>query len=467
MAEKRERGCSSTVLRSLVVLVVVAVCPAMAPAEDLSLSQLPAAVRATIERETKGFVIEDIDRDRDDGKIVYEVEAESPDRRRNEMKVAQDGSLVEKREQLRGEDLPPEISEAVRKTAGEMVFFRINRKVSPDGTTRYEIIGDTVDKEINLVLDGKGAVLQKQIRSIDRTKVRGDSGLGGGRELLIKLRGQLKIAAVGDSRGMHGINPWYFLGEQNKKYPMAINFSSSGAGLGRCVAIIEDYLKLAPNLEWVVYGISPRIFNKYYEGWGEEAVRNGSSVYRTDRLGWGVWQQPTDKALVPRSELKGDTSRFLGYEVKDAVRNDDYADEDDKRDARKRLRRGRYEFDQKRLRLFEHMVAVLAKRKVKLLAFTPPIHPVSAGQPCTDDDGTTREAYDELVAKMRALEKKYPNFHFVDINNKGEHRFAGTDFDDFDHLNDQGAKKLTLLLNDIIKSIDATGKYEKPHAGID
>jgi hypothetical protein len=111
------------------------------------------------------------------------------------------------------------------------------------------------------------------------------------------------------------------------------------------------------------------------------------------------------------------------------------------------------------------MIQVLEKRNVKLLAFTPPIHPVSAGQPCADDDGTTKEAYDELVAKMRAFEKKYSNFYFVDVNNKGRHKIPGTDFDDMDHLNNHGSKTLTLILDDLIKGFDSGERIAKGRSG--
>ncbi|MHC4240134.1 MAG: hypothetical protein ACYSUC_10325 [Planctomycetota bacterium] len=59
---------------------------------------------------------------------------------------------------------------------------------------------------------------------------------------------------------------------------------------------------------------------------------------------------------------------------------------------------------------------------------------------------------------MGALEKKYPNFYFVDVNNKGRHKLAGTDFGDMDHLNKQGSKKLTLILDDLIKGFDSEKK---------
>jgi hypothetical protein len=442
--------------QKITFLLILSLFISTAGARDVSLSELPEAVRVTIVRETKGFEIEDIDRDNDDGKVVYEVEAESADGRRTEFVVAEDGSLIKLDGQLRSEDLPAPIAEAVSKSVGDVVFFRIRRRVSPSEKLKYDIEADTEDTEIHLQIAGDGSIINRNVTPVDRNNIKDQGGLGSARKLLIKLRNQLKIAAFGDSRGAHGINPRYFLGEENRKHPMALNFSEGGAGLGRCKAIIEDYLPLAPNLEWVVYATSPRIFNRYYDNWGADSI-TGGRAYRSDRMGWGVWKQKVT-GLVPASDLELGRDHHIGYEVADGVGNDEFEDEDDKRDARRSLRRGRYEFDAKRLRAFESMIQVLVKRNVKLLAFTPPTHPVSIGQPCTDDDGTTREAYDELVAKMKAFEKKYPNFYFVDVNNKGRHKIPGTDFDDMNHLNNQGAKKLTLMLNDLIKTFDSKKK---------
>jgi uncharacterized membrane protein YkoI len=436
------------------VIVAVLVIGGLGSAEDASLSGLPEAVRVTIERETKSFEIEDIDRDNDDGKVVYEVEAVSTDGRRTEFVVAQDGSLVKMGGEIRAEDMPEPIAEAVNKAVGDVVFFRIHKRVSDNEKLRYNIEADTEDTEISLQVAADGSIISKNIRPIDRNTIKDQGPLGNNRKVLIKLRYQLKIAGFGDSRGQAGINPWYFGGEKNREFPMALNFSTSGAGLGRCKTIIEDYLHNAPNLEWVVYGTSPRIFNKYYDNWGGGG---GGSAYRTDKMGWGVWKQKVTE-LVPRSAIKGASGTFFGYEVKEGPGNDDYEDEDDKKDARDGLRKGRYEFDAMRVNAFETLIAVLEKRKVKFLAFTPPIHPVSAGQPCADDDGTTREAYDELVAKMRAFEKKYSNFYFADVNNKGRHKIPGTDFDDMDHLNNHGSKTLTLILDDLVKGLDADRK---------
>ncbi|MHC4913683.1 MAG: PepSY domain-containing protein, partial [Planctomycetota bacterium] len=282
----------------------------------------------------RGFEIEDIDRDNDDGKVVYEVEAESADGRRTEFVVAEDGSLIRLGGEIRAEDMPAHIREAVKKSVGHVVFFRINKRVSPSEKLRYNIEADTEDTEISLQVAADGSIINRNVKPIDRNNIKDEGPLGRNREVLIKLRYQLKIAGFGDSRGQAGINPWYFGGEENRKFPMALNFSTSGAGLGRCKTIIEDYLHNVPNLEWVVYGTSPRIFNRYYDNWGGGG---GGSAYRTDKMGWGVWKQKVTE-LVPRSAIKGGSDTLLGHEVEDGVGNDDYEDEDDKKDARDSLR---------------------------------------------------------------------------------------------------------------------------------
>jgi hypothetical protein len=76
---------------------IVLLGPAAARAEDVSIDQVPPAVRATIEREALGGRIDDIERETKDGRVVYEVEFEQGGRD-YEIHVAGDGSLLTRRE---------------------------------------------------------------------------------------------------------------------------------------------------------------------------------------------------------------------------------------------------------------------------------------------------------------------------------------------------------------------------------
>lgn len=58
-------------------------------------TDLPEAVRATLEKEAPGATIEEIEMEEEDGKVVYEIEVEI-DGKEIELEIAADGTLLEK-----------------------------------------------------------------------------------------------------------------------------------------------------------------------------------------------------------------------------------------------------------------------------------------------------------------------------------------------------------------------------------
>ncbi len=79
------------------LFAALALSPALSRAgQDLTLEQLPAPVRATVERETKGGQITDIERDHEAGQIIYEVEF-TLEGKSYELDIATDGKLLERR----------------------------------------------------------------------------------------------------------------------------------------------------------------------------------------------------------------------------------------------------------------------------------------------------------------------------------------------------------------------------------
>jgi hypothetical protein len=78
-------------------IAIVLLLPRTAVADDVPLDQVPAAVRATIEREVGDGRIKEIDRDRRDGRRVYEVEFTRDDKD-HEVLIAEDGTVLEREE---------------------------------------------------------------------------------------------------------------------------------------------------------------------------------------------------------------------------------------------------------------------------------------------------------------------------------------------------------------------------------
>jgi uncharacterized membrane protein YkoI len=67
-----------------------------AAGQDVALDQLPEPVRATVDRETKGGQITEIERDTERGQTIYEVEFVL-DGKEYELDIGADGKLLERR----------------------------------------------------------------------------------------------------------------------------------------------------------------------------------------------------------------------------------------------------------------------------------------------------------------------------------------------------------------------------------
>jgi len=77
------------------VLAVVLAAPAVAGADSVPLEQVPAAVRAAIEREVGDGRLEEIERETRDGRPVYEVEF-TRNNTEHEVLIAEDGTVLKR-----------------------------------------------------------------------------------------------------------------------------------------------------------------------------------------------------------------------------------------------------------------------------------------------------------------------------------------------------------------------------------
>jgi hypothetical protein len=83
----------ATLLTLPAILLTTSLCFA---GPDVPIDQLPQPVRATVERETQGGQITDIERDTEHGQTIYEVEFVL-DGKEYELDIAADGKLLERR----------------------------------------------------------------------------------------------------------------------------------------------------------------------------------------------------------------------------------------------------------------------------------------------------------------------------------------------------------------------------------
>ena len=267
-----------------------------------------------------------------------------------------------------------------------------------------------------------------------------------------RIKDQLKLVSLGDSRGEAGVRAEMFYGAENQKTPVAYNLAISGGPLEFQEIVVDKYLLKMPNLEWVVYQMSPRAVNRHFEHSADRRLLKSRGFAFDRKHAETLWQgsngdgnkkTAAEIAAIPYvSEYWNE--RPWGWKFNAEVWD---------RPKTEKIRQ-RWEISEKRWNRLTSMIDALNERDVKVMLYLSPLHPVMRDQPVVDDDGTTQEGYRELVGQLKQLEAQFPNFVFVDLLQGGNHDFLPEMFKDLDHLNALGATKLTQKLEEVRQRYD-------------
>jgi uncharacterized membrane protein YkoI len=123
--------------------------------ERVSLAQLSAPARATVERETAGGRIESIVKEIEEGKVIYDVEA-TVGGKHVEFAIADaDGAVLGTEIQIEFNELPEPVRAAVEKFFGTTTGLTIMKGVE-SGKTSFEIAGKKDGKTVEVTFDPTG-----------------------------------------------------------------------------------------------------------------------------------------------------------------------------------------------------------------------------------------------------------------------------------------------------------------------
>lgn len=305
----------------------------------------------------------------------------------------------------------------------------------------------TLDSDIPLYHDVGQKILEN--RSVEE-RYDYDSIFSEKMPIFWRIKDQLKLVSLGDSRGEAGVRAEIFYGTENQKTPVAYNLAISGGPLEFQEIVVDKYLTKMPNLEWVVYQMSPRAVNRHFEHSADRELLKSRGFAFDRKHAETLWQR-SDAA---KKTVAGITSiphvseywneRPWGWKFKAEVWQHPKTERFEQE----------WEISKKRWNRLTSMIAALNERDVKMLLYLSPLHPIMRGQPVVDDDGTTQEGYRELVDELKQLAAQFPNFVFVDLLQGGNHDFLPEMFKDLDHLNALGATKLTRKLEEVRQRYD-------------
>ena len=131
-----------------------------APGQVVALSDVPAPARATIERLTAGGDIKKIEKEEEEGIVLYDVEAKVKDID-VEYDVASDGSVLSAEESVPYSTMPAVVQAAASKYFGSAEGLKAHKEVEK-GKTFYEVEGSKGGSAITLKLSDTGKILEEE-----------------------------------------------------------------------------------------------------------------------------------------------------------------------------------------------------------------------------------------------------------------------------------------------------------------
>ena len=131
-----------------------------APAQQVSLSEVPEPARAVIEKVTAGGKIKKIEKAEEGGKTIYDVEATMRDRD-VEYDIAADGTILTSGQTVPYTSVPLVVRNAAQKYFGSATGLKAFVELE-DGKTFYEISGQKGTTPMTVKLTDTGQIIEEE-----------------------------------------------------------------------------------------------------------------------------------------------------------------------------------------------------------------------------------------------------------------------------------------------------------------
>jgi hypothetical protein len=150
------RFTQSTIALLLLTCMIAAQAASQEREKKLKRSDLPAAVRKTVDQESQGATIRGYSSETNDGQLEYEV-ALTVRGHNKDVSIAADGSLLEIEEEVALDSLPAPVRDGLRQHAGSGRITRVESLTKHGAIVAYEAQVRTGAKrsEIQVGPDGK------------------------------------------------------------------------------------------------------------------------------------------------------------------------------------------------------------------------------------------------------------------------------------------------------------------------
>lgn len=258
---------------------------------------------------------------------------------------------------------------------------------------------------------------------------------------------QIKTLILGDSHSYYDINPKYLTEK-------AFNFGEVSQSVDIDNQILKTYIDQLPNLKNVIVRLSyTTLFEqlkhtseawrtKDYEIYTDVNLNNNKLKYHSEILTMKLKYNLKDiyEYYFKNENLLNTDPSGWGNDLDGEIEKD--KNEIGKIIAKKHTIKNKKYFEEN-LKCFKSIIDICKKRNINVILVTLPAH--SAYIEHLDD-----EQLDRSIQTGKALAKNHENCRYYNFL-KSE-RFQSGEFYDVDHMNKKGAKKMSIILNNILEN---------------
>jgi hypothetical protein len=142
----------------LIALLTASAGVVAASEKPVKITDLPPAVRQSVDKETKGATLRGLSRETEKGRVYYEAET-TVDGRNRDILFNESGNVVEIEEQVSLENVPAGVRTAIEKYAAGGKVLNVE-SVTRDNTTSYEAQVQKAGKKSEVKVSSEGTVLK-------------------------------------------------------------------------------------------------------------------------------------------------------------------------------------------------------------------------------------------------------------------------------------------------------------------
>ncbi|MBO5532646.1 MAG: TIGR02171 family protein [Fibrobacter sp.] len=272
--------------------------------------------------------------------------------------------------------------------------------------------------------------------------------------VLWKYRDSAEVVCLGNSHIQAGVAPAHLSF-------FAINIATVPCDMHCIEYLYETYISTqVSHLKYLVIGIDFDLWNEFEPGESIQLNMGDAPGFQYD-IHHDYWREGVDNAFVERTiEIAS------AYEVYASIRDErgwmmqtcieDWGSEgrgfaEVLVDSTWKDDSHRYEQNYAQL---DNILKIAELHGVKVVGLILPLSPYYRNTGSYGRHGMRRSVAEQLIERLKKVAAESENFVLMDENKMGNHDYLGDVANDYDHLCDVGAKKLTLRLDSLLKTLE-------------